>query len=196
MAEPKSREAGLGADERPAGAVRLAEERGVPPGAAGAAGVDRALREGDLPEASRCGPSPLAAACTRERLEAQIRGERRLPHRPLERSRTPERPRTRQGRWGRRSCLGQGRPRSMTRAVSSHGSSSSALATPATSFESGIGRSSSPWPRASRRAPRHPPAPETKDIPLDEPAGYTGTAHALLAGRRADRGCHALCGGR
>ncbi|MGI8520419.1 MAG: hypothetical protein ACR2MC_07445 [Actinomycetota bacterium] len=37
------------------------------------------------------------------------------------------------------------------------------------------------------------PASETKDIVLDREPGYTGTAHALLQGRRVVRGRHALC---
>ena len=67
-------------------------------------------------------------------------------------------------------------------AASSRGSSSSAPATPATSCASRTGTTSSPWPRARSRARSKARPPETKDIPLDEQPGYTGTAHALLQG--------------
>ena len=123
----------------------------------------------------------LTHGVTRERLEAQIQETGRLPHRPLERARASQSTGTRQGWRRQRSPLRPGTPRPVWRHIIPRLFFLSAC-------HSGDILRVKDWKdffalaQGQEPGTKQAPDPATKDIPLDEQPGYTGTAHALLQG--------------
>ncbi len=116
MAEPKSTPLTLGPDESLRVLFVFAEAWGSRPLAARRERQELLERfRKEIYPKRRVVAHVLSHGVTRERFEAQNPRERRLPRHPLERSRTPEPPRTRQARWRKRPSLRQGAPRSLRR---------------------------------------------------------------------------------
>ena len=195
MAAPATQPLALGPDEPLRVLFVFAEARGSRPLAARRERREllRLFETGDLPEAPRRGPLPHPRRHPRAAGGADP-GERRLPHRPLERARASQSPGTRQGWRRQRSPLRPGTPRPVWRLH------------PAALLPQRLPLRRHPPREGLEGLPRRGPGPgaghEAGAGPGHEgrPAGRTARLHGhrprVAPGRRPVRGRHAVRRGR